>query len=433
MRSLHAWIVLSMAATLLLALGVFLAISNQVQRVYLYPVFEAMDELELEQAVEAWHQGGPTGVSGYMRRLDQLFGVHHYLLDAHGRDVTSGADLQNLLPQSQSAHKSRAYVKQQLVISHESSDGRYWFLAVDTRQTNPWTFFPYYALVVGVTGIIYWLATAGILRPVQRIQKAIDRFGQGDLTVRTRLRRRDEIGALSRSFDGMAERMQTLLESERRLLTDISHELRSPLTRLKLAVKLAETNHMTDGSAERLKREVNRIAALVSEITELTRVEGDPPSRKLEQVSLGEVIGETVRDCQLEAEQRGCRIETSGRIAGSVNGDRELLRRVFENVLRNAIRYSPQHSAIECELSDESAAVITVRDFGPGVPDDMLTQIFEAFVRVDESRNAESGGMGLGLAIARRAVQVHKGTITAENARPGLRIQITIPMVYSSR
>jgi two-component system sensor histidine kinase CpxA len=126
---------------------------------------------------------------------------------------------------------------------------------------------------------------------------------------------------------------------------------------------------------------------------------------------------------------RDCRIAVSGHIAGEVEGNRELLRRAVENVLRNAIRYSPEHSTIEVFIVEDSrAAVVSIRDFGPGIPADALAKIFDPFFRVDEARDAMSGGSGLGLSIAKHAVQVHHGTIFAENAAPGLRVKISIPL-----
>ncbi len=431
MKSLYIGIMLTMLGTLSLSLIVFILISNHVQKDDLYPVFEAMDELELEHARDALDKGGPPAVSAYMERLNRLFGISHYLLDSHGLDVASGQSRSALRPRSPSA-KSRGYVNGRLIITHESADGQYWFVAVDPKQPNRWTFFPYYFLVIGVTGILCWLAAVGVVSPIRKITTALDRFGQGDLSARVTMPRQDEVGGLARSFDGMAERIEKLVVSERRLLEDISHELRSPLARLKFAVRLARTNSDPNTAFERVDREVNRITSLVSEIVELTRTEGDPLARKAEPVPLGEVIEETVRDCLLEAEFRGCSIRLEGQLSGTISGDRELVRRAVENVLRNGIRYSPERAIINVALSENSdAATIRVRDYGPGVPDEATTQIFEPFFRVEEARDAGSGGIGLGLSIAKRAVQLHCGTITAQNARPGLCVQIVLP--FTSR
>lgn len=433
MKSLHAWILLAITATLLLALAVFIKISNHVQRASLYPIFEAMDQLELDDAMKALGVGGPAAASAYMKHLDQLFGAHHYLLDGRGLDVTSGENLSALLPKLPNERKSRGYQQGRLVITHESSDGHYWFVAVNAKGPNRWTFFPYYLLVIGVTAVIYWLSTTGVLRPLQRIARTLDRFGGGDLSVRLRSGRRDEIGMLAQSFDGMADRIQTLLTSEQRLLADISHELRSPLTRIKFALALTESDASQRGAFDRVQREVNRITALVSELTELARAEGDPLERRLAPIELQDLFEESVCDCELEAQARGCTIDVHGDLRATVIGDRELLRRVFENVLRNAIRYSPSGGIIESLLSrGATGAIVVIRDFGPGVPENLLQDIFEPFFRVEEARDTHSGGVGLGLSIAKRALQVHGGSIAAENACPGLRVRITIPLATAA-
>jgi signal transduction histidine kinase len=224
-----------------------------------------------------------------------------------------------------------------------------------------------------------------------------------------------------------------MIASERRLLADISHELRSPLARLKFAVKLAKTSADADAAFDRINRDVDRIASLVAGIVESTLVEGESDAQGMEMVRVGDVVDEVIRDCSLEAEVRDCRIVLSGSFAGEVLGNRELLRRAVENVLRNGIRYTPQHATIDVSVVDDSgAASIAIRDYGPGVPEDSLERIFDPFFRVEEARDALGGGSGLGLSIAKRAVQVHHGTIKAENALPGLRVKIMIPIFDAS-
>jgi signal transduction histidine kinase len=269
----------------------------------------------------------------------------------------------------------------------------------------------------------------GVISPIRRIAATIALFGQGNLSVRVNTRRQDEIGQLGRSFNQMAERLERLIVSERRLLGDISHELRSPLARLKFAIKLARTSADSKSALDRIERDVDRIASLVADIVEINFIECGPVVEGAGIVRAGDVVDEVVRDCQVEADIRGCRIAMSGHLSGQVMGNRELLRRAVENVLRNAIRYSPESSTIDVSITEDyRAATIAIRDYGPGVPEDALTRIFNPFFRVDEARDAMSGGSGLGLSIAKQAVQVHQGTITAENASPGLRVKIQIPL-----
>jgi signal transduction histidine kinase len=292
-----------------------------------------------------------------------------------------------------------------------------------------WTFLPFYFLVIGATGVLCWLASIGVVSPIRRIAASIALFGEGDLSIRVQTRRQDEIGKLGRSFNQMAERLQRLIVSERRLLGDISHELRSPLARLKFAIRLARTSADRNAALDRIERDVDRIASLVADIVEITFIESGPAVQGAEIARAAEIVDEIVRDCQVEAEVRGCRIAVSGRLAGKVLGNRELLRRAIENVLRNAIRYSPQDSTIDVSIAEDSrAATVAIRDYGPGVPEDALARIFDPFFRVEEARDPMGGGSGLGLSIAKQAVQAHHGAIAAENASPGLRVRITIPL-----
>jgi len=245
--------------------------------------------------------------------------------------------------------------------------------------------------------------------------------------------RADEIGEVGRAFDNMAARIQTLLTAERQLLQDVSHELRSPLTRLRLAAELAAKADDRTGALSRLRRETDRLSDLVSSLLEMTVAEGDPAAINVDDVSLSDILREVVRDCQLEAEHRGCQIEVDAPEDVRTLGDSELLQRAIENIVRNAIRYSPAGAPVETRIVVNAAqTVLSVRDRGPGVPEHLLPKIFNPFFRVDESRDASTGGMGLGLAIAQRAIHLHHGDLRAANAGPGLLISMVLQHAESS-
>ncbi len=169
------------------------------------------------------------------------------------------------------------------------------------------------------------------------------------------------------------------------------------------------------------------MTALVNELLHLTRVEGDPTAGRWCDVALHDLLAEILNDCDVEAEARRCQLVL--RLQPVVMyGERELLHRAIENIVRNAIRHAPEATIVEIalELRGETA-LISVRDHGTGVPETVLTDIFKPFFRVDDDRSRASGGVGLGLTIARRAVEVHQGKISASNARPGLVITISLP------
>jgi two-component system sensor histidine kinase CpxA len=243
--------------------------------------------------------------------------------------------------------------------------------------------------------------------------------------------RKDELGDLAASFNHMADHIQTLLAAERRLLFDISHELRSPLARLSVAVELARTD---DAGAlplplDRIQKEADRLNSLIKQMLEVTRTEREPSRMKTEHLRLDQLVEELVDDCSIEARGQGCALDLQSAGAVTLDGDGELLRRAIENVMRNAIRYAPTDSKVEVGLENgEGWAKIRVRDYGPGVPEEALPRLFDPFYRVEEDRDRRSGGVGLGLSIARRAVELHKGKLRASNASPGLLVEIELPV-----
>ena len=382
-QSLYIWVLLAMVGILSLSFVAFRAISEQMQTQKIDPVYDRFDELQLESARNLLLSGGVPAMANYLHTLDNIFGGSHYLLDANGKDLASGVNRSAMLPAAP-AVKSRTGTHNHWAITHRSQDGRYWFAAEgQLRQPRIWSFLPYYFLVIGATGILCWIAAAGVISPIRKIATSIALFGQGNLAVRVATDRDDEIGQLGRSFNEMAERLERLITNERRLLSDISHELRSPLARLKFAMKLARTSPDPASALERIERDINRISSLVADIVEINVVEDDPAHQEEREICIRDIMNEVVRDCSLEAEARGCSVEVGGNVCGQVHGNPELLRRAVENVLRNAIRYSPEKSPIEFFISEtDDEAHIVIRDFGPGVPAAAMARIFDPFFRV---------------------------------------------------
>ena len=426
MRSLYLGIAIVMLASVWLAFLAFDAISVHLENEYLVPVFEAMDQLELESARGALANGGRAAVASYLTRLDRTFGTVHHLLDRKGTDAVSGRNMAAVLPHAP-AVKSRGFAGERFIVTQRSADGRYWLVSIGPKRDNEWPFTPYFLVAIGMAAALCLLAAAGIVFPIRKLTRTVERFGRGDLTARAKSRRRDEIGGLARSFDNMADRIERLLTGERRLLEDVSHELRSPLARLKLAVKLARTAPDPKMAFDRIERDIDRISALASEIVEMVRMEGDPQTQAMEPVDLGALLDEAVGDSRAEKNPRD--IHMDRQFTGDIVCNRVLLRRAIENVLGNAMRYSPDGAPINIALHrDDQRVTISIRDYGPGVPEAALPHIFKPFYRADEARTASGSGVGLGLSIARRAVQLHRGTITAQNGEPGLRVRISLPL-----
>jgi two-component system sensor histidine kinase CpxA len=393
--------------------------------------FGSMLSLQLSEARHAYETGGHEGLVEALDRFERVTENRGVLTDASGRDLATGDDRTDLLQEFRSRQRDPYPRRDRTVFGRRSPDGRYmYFVTLDRSHMVLWFLQPeVHITMLAVLAILSYAFAWRLTRPVKALQSAVEGFGRGDFGVRARSKRRDEIGTLSRTFDQMADRIETLLAAERRLLLDISHELRSPLARLSVAVELARDAEDPGKHLDRIEKEAGRLNALVGELLQVTRAEGDASKLRREPLDLTSVIDDVIEDAALEAEARGCRVEWRQRIQVTIAADEELLRRAIENVVRNAVRYAPKGTAVEIALTVEGAhATVSVRDYGSGVPDEELPRIFDAFYRVESDRNRASGGVGLGLAIARRAIELHHGQISARNAGPGLRANIQLPL-----
>ncbi len=436
MRSVYAKITLWSFGTLLLSLGAFFLVTSVVsfQAAHRSGSFGRILSMELESATEAYQSGGTRQLQVYVDRLRRYVSGQHFLTDAKGVDLLTGDDRSAMLAAAVPEGGRPKHYGGPMVMAAKSADGRYsWISKFDPPPMDTGSYLPYYALILGAVALLCWLLALTIVSPLRMLARTVDRFGAGDLSVRVNSRRKDEIGELSQAFDRMAERIGTLLSAERRLLQDISHELRTPLARLSFAAELVRTADDPDEAVARLKKEIQRLTDLVSTLLQVTRAEGDPSSATFENLWLDELLTDVMEDCRVEADARRCSLEMRRSMHMEMGGDRELLRRAAENVIRNAIRYAPAESTVEVELTgSHDEARIAVRDYGAGVPEEALSKIFQPFFRVDDARESSTGGVGLGLAIAMRAVGLHHGTMGARNMHPGLQVWIELPLIGST-
>jgi two-component system sensor histidine kinase CpxA len=319
-------------------------------------------------------------------------------------------------------------------------DGREYGILVVPPSTRfgpfglPETRWATFLLALFVTGVASWLLTRSITAPVAALGSATRALASGDLSARVAPRvaaRRDELGVLARDFDAMSARLRELLQAKERLLRDISHELRSPLARMRVALGLVRQPG-SDASLQldRLEREIERLDQLIGHVLSLSRLDARATRLRRERLDLGELCESIARDADFEGQARGVRVEWQPPSAPtSIVGDAQLLASAIENVVRNALRYTADGTAVEIAVTSAAGrARIAVRDRGPGVPASELERIFEPFYRVSESRGRDSGGDGVGLAITARVLAAHGGTASASNrADGGLEVVLELP------
>ncbi|WP_196161078.1 ATP-binding protein [Reinekea sp. G2M2-21] len=292
------------------------------------------------------------------------------------------------------------------------------------------------AFALTISGIMSLILTWSLVRPIEKLRQTVRALSRGTLGARAGSsvsRRSDEIGELGRDFDEMAGRIQDLVSAQQRLLSNVSHELRSPLTRLQVAMGIVRQKapEGLDRALDRIERESDRLENMIAQILKLSRFENDMHHVEWQTIELDDIVKKVVEDARFEAEPRHIRIDLDIDAPLRMVGDAQLLHSTVDNVLRNALRFSPEQGAIAVTMKQNPYQVsITIADEGPGVPEDKLIRLFDPFYRLDQSNT----GAGLGLNIALQAVQMHEGFIHASNNQPhGLIVQIDLPISTEAR
>ncbi len=288
-------------------------------------------------------------------------------------------------------------------------------------------------IALAVSAFASWWLAQHLSAPIRRIQAGARALAGENLEVRVSAGlegRKDELAVLARDFDAMADQLRSNRSAVTQLLRDISHELRSPLARMRVALGLARQSP-TDSprQLDRLEAEIERLDGLISQVLKLARLHGSDAPFARDAFDIDEVLEEIVRDADFEGAVKSCKVRQRGAAKCAVHGNRELLRSAIENVLRNAVRYSPAGGLVEVTVERSAGGLsILVADRGPGVPESDLGRIFEPFYRVAESRDRDTGGEGIGLAITSRVMIAHGGSATARNhAGGGLEVLLRLP------
>ena len=290
-------------------------------------------------------------------------------------------------------------------------------------------------LAIAISSVICFVLARYIARPVTSLRVAAQRIAEGDLQARAHpgFEGNDELGALTRDFNRMAARLEATLTAQQRMFADVSHELRSPLSRLTLALELAKqrSGPQAQSSLERIEIEIGRMNTLVGQLLKLAKLETGAVQERQEVISMTEMLNHVAADAEIEANAKSCSVVLKNEVRALVEGDAEVLRSAIENVVRNAIQYSPEKSVIDLvqRSNGPGKVIVEVADQGPGVSTEELQKMFEPFYRADVARTRRTGGVGLGLAIAERAVAAHHGSIRAANReKSGLVVEIKLPL-----
>ncbi len=408
-----------------------------------------------EQAAAALQSGGEPGLKRWLTNLErrnldtrllvvgpqgeELLGrpVPHFLARRVARDALEPGHERP--PPPERAARYRPPQPLPLIIA---GDGTVYRLALMPRRPEffgtleiPQARAAILVLAILVTALISWWLARSVTRPVRALTSATRALAGGDLDIRLPqvARRRDELGVLARDFEEMARRLRELLRGRERLLRDVSHELRSPLARMQVAVALGrQPGGDVAQSLQRIESEAARLDGLIDQVLKLSRLDAGAAALTREPVDLVGLIDQVARDASFEGQGYDVRVQWDPpERAVMVRADAELLASAIENVVRNALRYSPPGSAVEIRLqSTPGEARLIVRDHGPGVPEADVQRIFEPFFRVAESRSRESGGDGIGLAITARVLAAHGGATRAQNAPggEGLQVELSLPV-----
>jgi len=466
MKSLFLKIFLSFwaAQALFLVLAILVTIALRPAR----HGIESQGPQILAEVVNAYQSGGERAAHDYVEELWRTQHVRAFVFDPAGHEL-SGRQAPLWIEDARQGGPPRGglphhhgwmdkLLPDRIMRQALTLDGKRYTLVLEL-PSGPRVFFGPHdipglgiAIAVITSGLMCYLLAWSMTSPVTRLRKAAQSLAAGDLSARAGAPgggRSDELAELMRDFDRMAERIEGLVDSQSRLLKDVSHELRSPLARLSVALGLARQRATTDVAPElapevesalnRIELEADRLNQLIQRLLTISRLESGTDGLRKTILSLRELVEQVAHDAEYETPGRGCRVTARADAADEflVEADPDLLRSAVENVVRNATRYTAEGTTVEVRLERQQAAngeaeeiIVRVLDSGPGVPDEALPKIFEPFYRLDDARNRQTGGAGLGLSIADRAVRLHGGQLRASNRKEGgLEMEIRIPAV----
>ncbi len=415
------WLAIALVAGLSMLLGRMLN-----QDAWLLSQHPGMGDL-----AETWSQRyeaqGPQAAQRLLEQRKRMFRIDVQVLDDSGQALVKGTFSPRAAAFEARHRNEKRLPWRRLSVDYTSthSGETYLFIyriplpevAAWQRDSLLWPLSALGIAMLVLTLFSLWL-TLSITRPLNRLRGAVHDLGQTTYQQNSLARlakRRDELGVLAADFNRMGERVQGLISSQRQLLRDVSHELRSPLARLRVALALTERADAVEREKywPRLSQECDRLEALISEILALARLDAEPGAAQ--PINLGELLHKLQEDARLDAPQQSIKIQLENHL--QLNGWADMLQRALENLLRNALRFNPAGEPIELTASKTAGLLrLSVRDHGPGVTPEQLARLGEPFYRAP---GQTSSGHGLGLAIARRAAERHGGQLELRNHAQG--------------
>lgn len=342
---------------------------------------------------------------------------------------------QNLAPQVIFTEKYQAFGP----VNINVPEGQFYLYEIDINHQPPllmrFKLMPNWMKVlvaIFASLILSFIFSRNLIAPINSLKKAAIKLSSGDLSARVAIpaSRKDELGVLGRDFNSMANQLEQLISAQKRLLADISHELRSPLTRLKMATGLAQmqANEASQSYLLRIEKEANQLDKMIADVLQVSRLEAQSQTLSLQKQSLKDIVEHVLNDAQFEAKQNTKTLTFSGNADVMLSCDESLVASALENLLRNAIKYA--HSNISFNVHYNNQIYIEICDDGPGVPNEQLSKLCEPFFRQSDARDRVSGGTGLGLAIAKNAIIAHGGSLALSNKeKGGLCANITLPLI----
>src|SRR5690348_16311975 len=406
--------------------------------------------LYASSAAQAYEASGASAAEQSVQHLQKTFGIRAALLSENMQTVAGTLESvdQQLAANANSSGQTQFEVRgnfADVAAEAQGPSGKKYVLVAELPRRTSGLFrgsagqqLLRWGIAILISGLVCYTLTLYLIRPVLRIRSAASSIAGGDFSARAApnlAQRRDEMGDLVRDFNQMADRIERLMETQQQLLRDISHELRSPLARLTVALEIARkwAGKEAIDALNRIETESERLNDLIGRLLTLARIKSlvDPPQHT--SVSLRPLLDQIAQDANFEASAKSCTVQMTGAADCEVQGSQELLHSAIENVVRNAVRHTPPASTVRVHLDcGRKHSRITISDEGPGVPAAELEKIFRPFYRLSDAREHRSGGSGIGLAITQEVARLHGGKVSARNAAPhGLIVEIELPYIDS--